>query len=261
MKEFLYDFIKKFWWFIAAVIVLPFLFKIPAFISWMDFSNSESSANAMNGFTTPIIGFTSVILLYKAFSKQQETIDLQQKTIELQEKTNEIQHNANLFQETINKNLKIENKLNFLLSEFNRLETKIFEVSKIYKNFNDYALGLNYNESDFIYNLNKINYSILTFNNLINISEINKIEERYASNNKIDYYDEIILNNLNSLYSIVLNDTLKKIGSFLAIMVRSNITEESIHTIEFTAEYKKLETSMGLIKDILNRRYPNFNNN
>src|SRR5690554_5406320 len=113
----MWNFIKEFWLFILALIILPFLFKLPALFPFMDFSQANESADSISGFTSPITGFISIILLYRAFTMQKEAND------KLQE--------ANDFQKQVNQNLEKENKLNFLISEFSRLETKIFEISTI----------------------------------------------------------------------------------------------------------------------------------
>lgn len=217
--------------------------------SWIEIAKDNNSiGDAIGGITNPIIGIGGIILTFIAFYVQYQFNKEQSARIDFEttERLNE------------KKETEILNNFNFLLSEFTRLESKVFEISKIHLEFNYLFTSDSFDSNEFDYNLNKINYIIVNYNSLIRISRISKIESFSRENRYINTYDEIILNNLERLYSKVLFDTLNKVDYYLRAMKLNNLISETDHIIEFNKQHMLLKLYIKKISEILFNSYPNF---
>lgn len=226
MINFIKDFMKDYWLVIVSLIILPFCFKQTAFFPFMDFSNSGETANAINGFTTPIIGFTSVILLYKAFAKQQETIDLQK---------------------DINKQMELEKEDNYLSNEFLELEKKVISASEVCNSFKKLKIGDIY-FSDISSRINQVTYTILLFNNLIDNFGIKKLKENSENLKK---NDERIIFKFNFLFYIIFNDSIMEFFIILNNLEKEGMfNEKENYLLEISNQYQILKDNMEIIREL-----------
>lgn len=227
---------KEYWIYIVLIILLPYLFKLPAIYQFMDFSDSDKSATAINGFTAPIINFISIILLYRAFTMQKEAND-HLKT------TNETQVEANKY-------LKTQNEFKFLMDEFSRIENKILEL----KTNNYISLGNSVQSSElYINSISEITYVTSIYNSLIININVNSIDEYKEKHRFIHSNDRIILTNVYYLYTIVFEKTLERFDRAILKSVKFGETVLKKDRVYQTYKVEKedLGRSIGKIRDIL----------
>lgn len=226
MKKFL----KESWYYIVPIVILPYLFKIPAVFSFMDFSKSNNAADAINGFTAPVIGIISIILLYKAY--------------ETQVKANESLKEANEY-------LKSENEFKFYSTEFTRLEIKVFS-------FYDKIVDLGKKDHNSVSKyevvkfMSELVYLITIYNYIITLIDLERVSEIKDNSIFIDQNDRILLSNIYFLNVNVLQNLLTQFDVIKNAGIKKNfISDSDIIVKSYDSKVRELNETGEVIRNIL----------